>query len=135
MKILDQIKNLLFGKKAEEAPQTKTPDQYTWPEDREQILQLLDSGDDFRARAQAVTLLPYPEERERIIRIAKEDRDDFVRDFAIEKLRWPDDRDVLAWKMTGAGGGGYLLLVVNETDGFLAEHPEAIRIVARRPGM
>ena len=43
--------------------------------------------------------------------------------------------DVLAWKMTGAGGGGYLLLVVNETDGFLAKHPEAIRIVARRPGM
>ena len=49
--------------------------------------------------------------------------------------RYGDDRDVLAWKMTGAGGGGYLLLVVNETDGFLAEHPEAIRIVARRPGM
>ena len=49
--------------------------------------------------------------------------------------RYADDRDVLAWKMTGAGGGGYLLLVVNETDGFLAEHPEAIRIVARRPGM
>ena len=49
--------------------------------------------------------------------------------------RYADDGDVLAWKMTGAGGGGYLLLVVNETDGFLAEHPEAIRIVARRPGM
>lgn len=96
MKILDQIRNLLFGKKAEEAPPPKSPDQYAWPEDRELILQLLDSGDDFRARAQAVTLLPYPEERERIIRIAKEDRDDFVRDFAIEKLRYPDDRDVLA---------------------------------------
>ena len=49
--------------------------------------------------------------------------------------RYAGDGDVLAWKMTGAGGGGYLLLVVNETDGFLAEHPEAIRIVARRPGM
>ncbi len=49
--------------------------------------------------------------------------------------RYADEGDVLAWKMTGAGGGGYLLLVVNETDGFLAEHPEAIRIVARRPGM
>ena len=95
MKILDQIKNLLFGKKSEEAPQTKTPDQYTWPEDREQILQLLDNGDDFRARVKAVTLLPYPEERERIIRIAKEDRDDFIRDYAIEMLRYPDDRDVL----------------------------------------
>ena len=49
--------------------------------------------------------------------------------------RYAADEDVLAWKMTGAGGGGYLLLVVNETDDFLAEHPEAIRIVARRPGM
>ena len=95
MKILDQIKKLLIGKKSEEAPQTKTPDQYTWPEDREQILQLLDNGDDFRARVKAVTLLPYPEERERIIRIAKEDRDDFIRDYAIEMLRYPDDRDVL----------------------------------------
>ena len=95
MKILDQIRNLLFGKKAEEAPPPKSPDQYAWPEDRELILQLLDSGDDFRARAQAVTLLPYPEERERIIRIAKEDRDDFIRDYAIEMLRYPDDRDVL----------------------------------------
>ena len=95
MKILDQIRNLLFGKKAEEASPPKSPDQYAWPEDRELILQLLDSGDDFRARAQAVTLLPYPEERERIIRIAKEDRDDFIRDYAIEMLRYPDDRDVL----------------------------------------
>ncbi len=49
--------------------------------------------------------------------------------------RYAADEDVLAWKMTGAGGGGYLLLVVNEADDFLAEHPEAIRIVARRPGM
>lgn len=96
MKILDQIKSLFFGKKAAEGPQVKTPEQYAWPEDRELILQLLDSGDDFRARAKAVTLLPYPEERERIIRIAKEDRDDFVRDYAIEKLHWPEDRDVLA---------------------------------------
>lgn len=95
MKILDQIRNLLFGGKAAEKPQTKTPDQYAWPEDRELILQLLDSGEDFRARAQAVTLLPYPEERERIVRVAKEDRDDFVRDHAIEKLHWPEDRDVL----------------------------------------
>ena len=95
MKIIDQIRNLLFGKKTGEEPQVKSPDQYTWPEDRELILQLLDSDGDFRARAGAVSLLPYPEERERIIRIAKEDRDDFVRDYAIEKLRWPEDRDVL----------------------------------------
>ncbi len=49
--------------------------------------------------------------------------------------RYAAEADVRAWKMTGAGGGGYLLLVVNETDDFLAKHPEAIRIVARRPGM
>ena len=49
--------------------------------------------------------------------------------------RYAAEADVWAWKMTGAGGGGYLLLVVNETDDFLAKHPEAIRIVARRPGM
>ena len=36
-------------------------------EDRELILQLLDSDGDFRVRAGAVSLLPYPEERERII--------------------------------------------------------------------
>lgn len=95
MKILDQIRNLFFGKKSEEEPQPKSPDRYAWPEDRELILQLLDSREDFRDRAKAITLLPYPEERERIIRIAKEDRDDFVRDYAIEKLHWPEDRDVL----------------------------------------
>ena len=95
MKIIDRIRNLFFGKKTGEEPRVKSPDQYTWPEDRELILQLLDSDSDFRARAGAVSLLPYPEERERIIRIAKEDRDDFVRDYAIEKLRWPEDRDVL----------------------------------------
>jgi len=95
MKILDQIKNLFFGKTAEDDPQPRSPDRYAWPEDRELILQQLESGDDFRTRAKAVTLLPYPEERERIIRIAKEDRDDFVRDHAIEKLHWPEDRDVL----------------------------------------
>ncbi len=96
MNIIDRIKELFSGKKAEEEkPQPKSPDQYTWPEDRALILELLDSSNDFRARSLAVTLLPYPEERERIIRIAKEDRDDFVRDYAIEKLRYPDDREVL----------------------------------------
>ena len=42
---------------------------------------------------------------------------------------------VLAWKMTGAGGGGYLLLVVSDAEAFGKEHPESQRIVARRPGM
>ena len=48
MKILDQIKNLLFGKKAEEAPQTKTPDQYTWPEDNRNRLTMMGKFDHVR---------------------------------------------------------------------------------------
>ena len=42
--------------------------------------------------------------------------------------------DVLAWKMPGAGGGGYLALVVEDSKQFCDEHPEAIRITIRRPG-
>jgi galactokinase/mevalonate kinase-like predicted kinase len=39
---------------------------------------------------------------------------------------------VLAWKMPGAGGGGYLALVCSGREGF----PEgAIPLVIRRPGM
>ena len=40
--------------------------------------------------------------------------------------------DVLAWKMPGAGGGGYLALVVKEVKKFCAEHPEAIELHIRR---
>ncbi|MBR4137088.1 MAG: adenylyltransferase/cytidyltransferase family protein [Bacteroidales bacterium] len=43
--------------------------------------------------------------------------------------------DVLAWKMPGAGGGGYLALVVEDAEQFNKEHSEAIRITIRRPGM
>ena len=43
--------------------------------------------------------------------------------------------DVLAWKMPGAGGGGYLALVVEDSKQFCDEHPEAIRITIRRPSM
>ena len=43
--------------------------------------------------------------------------------------------DVLAWKMPGAGGGGYLVLVVEDVKAFLAAHPEAIRLTVRRGGM
>lgn len=43
--------------------------------------------------------------------------------------------DVLAWKMPGAGGGGYLILVVKNVEAFLAEHSEAIRLTIRRGGM
>jgi len=40
--------------------------------------------------------------------------------------------DVLAWKMPGAGGGGYLACVVKDVQVFAKEHPEAIELVIRR---
>lgn len=40
--------------------------------------------------------------------------------------------DVLAWKMPGAGGGGYLALVVKDAKQFCAKHPEAIELKIRR---
>lgn len=40
--------------------------------------------------------------------------------------------DVLAWKMPGAGGGGYLALVVNGAKAFIATHPEAFELHIRR---
>lgn len=43
--------------------------------------------------------------------------------------------DVLAWKMPGAGGGGYLALVVTDVDTFCAAHSEAIPLRIRRSGM
>ena len=43
--------------------------------------------------------------------------------------------DVLAWKMPGAGGGGYLILVVNDVDVFAAVHPETIKLTIRRGGL
>lgn len=43
--------------------------------------------------------------------------------------------DVLAWKMPGAGGGGYLACVVHDVEAFCAEHPEAIALKIRRSGM
>ena len=49
--------------------------------------------------------------------------------------RYSAMEDVLAWKMTGAGGGGYLLLVVADAERFLTKNPESLRLVARRPGM
>ena len=41
--------------------------------------------------------------------------------------------DVLAWKMPGAGGGGYLACVVKDAPVFAQSHPEAIRLAIRRP--
>lgn len=48
----------------------------------------------------------------------------------IDKYRSMDD--VLAWKMPGAGGGGYLALVVNDSKTFVSCHPEAFDIHVRR---
>ena len=40
--------------------------------------------------------------------------------------------DVLAWKMPGAGGGGYLALVVKDAKAFCANHSEAFELQIRR---
>ena len=42
---------------------------------------------------------------------------------------------VMAYKMPGAGGGGYLACVVADAETFAKEHEEAIRLTIRRPGM
>ena len=39
---------------------------------------------------------------------------------------------VLAWKMPGAGGGGYLALVIDDAKAFCQEHGEAIPLTIRR---
>lgn len=39
---------------------------------------------------------------------------------------------MLAWKMPGAGGGGYLAFVVDDSVRFCSEHPEAIKLKIRR---
>jgi hypothetical protein len=39
---------------------------------------------------------------------------------------------VLAWKMPGAGGGGYLACVVEDAKAFCKEHTEAIALTIRR---
>ena len=45
------------------------------------------------------------------------------------------EKRVLAYKMPGAGGGGYLACVVNNSKQFCKEHEEAISLTIRRPGM
>ncbi len=42
---------------------------------------------------------------------------------------------VLAYKMPGAGGGGYLACVVDDAPAFTTAHPEAIPLTIRRPGL
>lgn len=40
--------------------------------------------------------------------------------------------EVHAWKMPGAGGGGYLVLVVDDVKSFTQQHPETIELTIRR---
>ena len=40
--------------------------------------------------------------------------------------------EVHAWKMPGAGGGGYLVLVVDDVKEFAGKHPEAVAFTIRR---
>lgn len=51
----------------------------------------------------------------------------------IEKYSALDE--VLAWKMPGAGGGGYLACVVTDASSFCAANPETIALRIRRSGM
>lgn len=46
--------------------------------------------------------------------------------------RWRAEAGVLAWKLTGAGGGGYLALVVDDSATFCSAHSEAIPVKIRR---
>ena len=46
--------------------------------------------------------------------------------------RYSNIPDVLAWKMPGAGGGGYLALVVTDAKSFVEQHSEAIELKIRR---
>ncbi|MBQ8222593.1 MAG: adenylyltransferase/cytidyltransferase family protein [Bacteroidales bacterium] len=48
--------------------------------------------------------------------------------------RYSAMEDVMAWKMPGAGGGGYLACVVKDTNAFCDTHPEAIKLKIRRSG-
>ena len=49
---------------------------------------------------------------------------------AIDKYSAMDD--VLAWKMPGAGGGGYLAMVVKDSKKFTEDHDEAFNLQIRR---
>ncbi len=47
--------------------------------------------------------------------------------------RYSQFSGVLAWKMPGAGGGGYLACVVTDASAFASEHPESFLLTIRRP--
>lgn len=46
--------------------------------------------------------------------------------------KWSAVPGVLAWKMPGAGGGGYLACVVEDAQAFAKKHTEAIKLTIRR---
>ena len=46
--------------------------------------------------------------------------------------KWSSESGVLAWKMPGAGGGGYLAFVVDDAPSFCEAHPEAVSLKIRR---
>ena len=48
---------------------------------------------------------------------------------------WSAVPGVLAWKLPGAGGGGYLALVVEDAGPFVSAHQEAIPLKIRRSGL
>ena len=58
-----------------------------------------------------------------------EENDNYIAD-AI--AHYSDIDDVLAWKMPGAGGGGYLALVVEDAKTFVKKHEKAIELKIRR---
>lgn len=49
--------------------------------------------------------------------------------------QWSGVEGVLAWKLPGAGGGGYLAMVVDDATAFCTKHSEAIPLKIRRVGM
>ena len=62
--------------------------------------------------------------------IGHEEQDNSYIQKTIDKYSSYDD--VLAWKMPGAGGGGYLALVVKNSAQFVSAHEEAIGLHIRR---
>lgn len=57
-----------------------------------------------------------------------------ILDHSIQPIidKWYATKDVLALKMPGAGGGGYLALVVTDAPAFCLQHEEAIALHIRR---
>ena len=57
-----------------------------------------------------------------------------ILDHSIQPIidKWHATKDVLALKMPGAGGGGYLALVVKDAPAFCLQHEEAIALHIRR---